>query len=384
MEIKINKNEKKDVEAFLDLKKSRQICIQQGSKRKVFTDFKINHLAEKLYMDSFQVKVKDIIEENHQVKTFVLEIVESKDVTFIYEAGQYITLELNIEKGVYIRPFTISGSISRFKNNTFSITVWMEENSVVSNYLFHQVNIGDIMLARGPFGHFTYHEIRDCEHILFMVDSYGISSALSMAEGIFDGNIPASITILYQAEKESDFVFKERLDNLMKNNSSIEVVYIVSEEKEGFVFGKINKEIIQKYQKSFNSYFVSGSLSLYQEMNEILPELNIPNQYIRHEIYRDYKIPSSNEEFKMTVFSQDKEFHFSCYANQSLLEVLEREGVVIPNRCQVGVCGICQSILLSGEVLTKESVISSESNSFAHIHPCSTYPLSDITIKLPY
>lgn len=385
MEIIINKNEKKDLEAFRDLRESRKTCIHQGSKKKVMVDYPVNQLAQKIFPDSFRVKVKEIVNENLTVKTFRLEILgESEFLYPIFQPGQYITLEVLIGESIYTRAYSISCSSSHFAKNELQITIWKQKDGIVSNYFYEQVQVGDEFVARGPFGEFTYHEIRDCNHIIAAVDGHGIASILSMAESILEGSISAELTILYQAPTFQDLVFKEKLDRLCDSSDAIQVVYILEEEREGFVFGKIHKELVQQYQKSGNSYFVSGTISLYQSFNDILKELNIPNQYVRHELYRDYKVPVSGEQFQLTVFTQDREIHIPCFGNQSLLQVMEKEGIVTPRRCGVGVCGICNSFLLQGEVLTKEETIVSAKQSCCTIHPCSTYPLSDLVIQLPF
>lgn len=386
MELQVNKNEKKDIEAYRSLKESRNVCIRQGSKKRISTEYPLDVLSSKLHPDFFYVRVKEIIAENECTKTFVLEA-SLQDGTHhlpMYEAGQYITLEVGIGEGVYQRAYSISCSPSHLRKNNFQITIQSVPTGIVSNYFLEKVNVGDTFLARGPFGEFTYHELRDYDHVLAIVNGSGIAPIFAMAESISEGLISAEMTILYQAKSVKDLIFKEKLDELAKSALSLRVVYILeNEEVEGYVHGTIDKDFIQKYQKSGNSYFVCGDKHLYESMNEILKELNVPNKYIRHDFYIDYDIPTSMQEYEMTILMRDKELHVSCYGNQTLLQILEREGIVIPRQCGVGVCGVCKSKLLEGEVLTKKEKVSAAGENQYYIHPCSTYPLSDIIIQLP-
>ena len=142
MEIIINKNEKKDLEAFRDLRESRKTCIHQGSKKKVMVDYPVNQLAQKIFPDSFRVKVKEIVNENLTVKTFRLEILgESEFLYPIFQPGQYITLEVLIGESIYTRAYSISCSSSHFAKNELQITIWKQKDGIVSNYFYEQVQV---------------------------------------------------------------------------------------------------------------------------------------------------------------------------------------------------------------------------------------------------
>jgi ferredoxin len=55
-------------------------------------------------------------------------------------------------------------------------------------------------------------------------------------------------------------------------------------------------------------------------------------------------------------------------------------GVYIPSRCHDGSCGYCRSELVFGEVKVINDKRTSAEKKYNYIHPCSTYPLSDIEI----
>lgn len=62
------------------------------------------------------------------------------------------------------------------------------------------------------------------------------------------------------------------------------------------------------------------------------------------------------------------------------MQALEDSSIYIPSKCQVGICGLCRSELVFGEVRIVNDKRSKADKRYNYIHPCSTYPLSDIEL----
>jgi ferredoxin len=64
---------------------------------------------------------------------------------------------------------------------------------------------------------------------------------------------------------------------------------------------------------------------------------------------------------------------------------MERAGIKAPSRCKSGSCGFCHSRLVRGEyfVDTKHEYRRQADLKFGYIHPCCTYPESDMEIDVP-
>ena len=72
-----------------------------------------------------------------------------------------------------------------------------------------------------------------------------------------------------------------------------------------------------------------------------------------------------------------------CNSKETLLQSMEKGRVKTLVHCTVGVCGFCRSKLLSGEVKTEGSCVRKKDKEEKYIHPCVTYPLSDVEIEVP-
>lgn len=70
----------------------------------------------------------------------------------------------------------------------------------------------------------------------------------------------------------------------------------------------------------------------------------------------------------------------------TILQSLEKHGIAAPAHCRSGECGWCHSLLLSGEVYCPKHLEHRREADldFGYIHPCCTFPLSDIAVEVPY
>ena len=89
--------------------------------------------------------------------------------------------------------------------------------------------------------------------------------------------------------------------------------------------------------------------------------------------------------FTLTVHMRDKVYSVPALENETLLAAMERAGIKAPSRCKSGSCGFCHSRLVSGEYhVNKEHEYRRQADfKFGYIHPCCTYPESDMEIDVP-
>lgn len=68
-----------------------------------------------------------------------------------------------------------------------------------------------------------------------------------------------------------------------------------------------------------------------------------------------------------------------------MLVAIERAGIKAPSRCRSGECGWCRSKLVSGTVcIPEENELRRWADvHYGYIHPCSSFPTSDLVIEVP-
>ena len=374
---------KKEMEKFADIPKERAKIIHDSSAN-IENNFPINELASKLHPKKQFVRVSKIIEENEGAKTFILEADKehTKELAY-FKPGQYISIEVPINGGLYHRPYTISSSSKKVFETGYSITIKKAQHGLVSNYFLEQVKENDIFKISGPSGTFCYEPLRDASHIIAIAGGSGITPFMSMAEAILDGTTKCSLTILYGVKSKEDIILKDRLEAITTLTDKVKLAYVMIVDDKEFASSFIDKELLDKYVKEKNSFFVSGPNSMYERVNEVLKKYHIPNKYVRHDSFLSNLEPESKEEFTIKVLTQKGEKIIKCNGQETLLSAMERNGIEVPSKCNVGECGFCRSKLVLGKVKTFANGIRVGDKELNYIHPCASFPESDITLRLP-
>ena len=70
---------------------------------------------------------------------------------------------------------------------------------------------------------------------------------------------------------------------------------------------------------------------------------------------------------------------------ENTIVALERAGIKNNSRCRSGACGFCRTELREGDVFVAPEGDGRRraDKQFGYIHACSTWPLSDCTIRIP-
>jgi ferredoxin len=62
---------------------------------------------------------------------------------------------------------------------------------------------------------------------------------------------------------------------------------------------------------------------------------------------------------------------------------MERAGLVVPAVCRSGECTYCRTRLLAGEIFEPQRVYRRWIDiKYGYIHPCMSYPVSDLRIRV--
>ena len=72
-------------------------------------------------------------------------------------------------------------------------------------------------------------------------------------------------------------------------------------------------------------------------------------------------------------------------AAETVMVAMERAGLAALSQCRVGECGFCRSVVLGGAFTAHPAhdKRSEEDKAAGIIHPCCTYPESDMDIVVP-
>lgn len=358
-------------------------------------------LARALHPKKQCLKVSAVTDMAEDCKSFTLVADPDRGTNELayFGAGKYLTVFVNIEGIPVTRAYSISSSPKESLEGKYVLTVKLVEGGLVSRYLFDNWTVGTEVEVSAPAGNFEYQPLRDAQNVICVAGGSGITPFVSMAKAIADGDEDFNMTLLYGSRNYDNIIFRDELDEIAAKCDKIKVVHVLSDDKKfkgkGVEKGFVTAELIKKYapENEAFSVFLCGPQQMYDFVGKELEKLQLEKKYIRHEMFGEFHNPQNQADYpagipetvKITVTIQDKTYEISGKSTDSVLQILEKNGIAAPARCRSGECGFCHSHLLSGKVyvpkhLEKRRMADYEFNC---IHPCCSFPLTDLVINVP-
>ncbi len=359
-------------------------------------------LAKALHPKRQYLVVSAVTQRAEDCKTFTLvadKEKDSKDIAY-FSAGKYLTVFATIEGMNVTRAYSISSSPKDALEGKYELTIKLVEGGLMSRYILDNWEVGTKVEVSAPEGHFDYQPLRDAKKVICLAGGSGITPFVSMANAIADGDEDFEMTLLYGSRNKNVIIFKDELDAVAAKCDKVKVVHVLSDKDtdisgDCFESGFITADLIKKYAPENEPYsvFICGPQQMYDFLNKELEKLNIERKYIRHEMFGEFHNPKTQNDYpndvpetvNITVTIQDVTKTVTGSSNDSVLQILEKNGISAPARCRSGECGFCHSHLLSGKVYVPKHLEYRRLADFKFdcIHPCCSFPLTDLIINVP-
>ena len=371
-----------DEQKFRKLKETRNAWLNSGNDMIINPNTRLSELAYDLVPRMTNVVVKKVLKENDYCKTLVLNEINGRSLP-PYRAGQRVALVVNIDGNFFTRDFTLIGSIRETINGEYRISVFKnDKDDTVMDYLFNNTKVGEKFSVSAPFGDFYYNDIRDENNVILIVNEKGVAPALAMAQAICEGIDNYHLTIFYGANYEKELAYKDELIKLA-DNPNVRVGFVLAKDsgKPDCLSGLISLDKIQsEFKVNHTSIFISGDEELLKYLVKELEPLNLPKKFIRYENFLPKCTVKKAQKYSLDIYINGEKYILDCYNNKTIMQALEDSGIYVPSRCHNGSCGFCSSELVKGEVKVINDKRNEEDKKLNIIHPCCTYPQSDIEI----
>jgi ferredoxin-NADP reductase len=360
----------------------------------------VNRLAQQLHPARQQLVIAEVREETGTTKAYKLvpdPDSGTREVAY-FRAGQYLSLKVDVNGARITRPYSISSAPFEAlgPDGFYEITVKKTEDGFLTPFVWDHWQAGTQIVSSGPCGQFYHEPMRDARQIVGLAGGSGITPFCSMAKEIVYGDMDAELLLLYGSSDEDDIVYYELFRELEeKSEGKIRVVHVLSCDEvtlEGCEQGFITADTIRKYADVDNSsFFVCGPQAMYDFVSGELSALALSPRRVRQEVYGEVAditqtpgFPSAvaAETFRLKVHIGGLTTEIPARAVETVLVAMERAGLAPPSECRSGECGFCRAQLVSGEVYVRPDGDGRRAadKQFGYIHPCSSYPLSDLEV----
>jgi len=351
--------------------------------------------VDRFHPRRFPVRVVSVDEHTPSTRLYRLAPLEGSFPPF--EAGQYITVHLDAAGVQTSRAYSLASPPGRL--STVDIVVRRVPSGFFAGWMIDHVREGQVLSISGPEGDFVHNPLTDTDELVLVAGGSGIAPFRALIEDVLDRGRPVDLTLLYGTRSERDVIFGERLRILAaRHPDRFRMVLVVSEPgpdwdgQRGLLDAACIRRNVPEAAMGRKTWFLCGPPEMCTLTESALRELGVAPSRLRLEAYgpprevaREPDWPAevpADAVFRVTV--QGRGAGFAAPARDPLMNSLERAGLTLPHLCRAGTCGTCRLRLLNGRVYTPRGVVLRQTDRLANIiHPCMTYPLSDLVLSLP-
>ena len=345
-----------------------------------------NRLAALLHPSRQNMVITDVVAFNDTTKMYVLKSAENKELAY-FEAGSYMPVFVELEGNVVERPYSICSSPKEALDGIYKIVVKAAPGGYVSHYIVDNWKVGDKVVFGSPKEAEVYNRIRDKKTVVALAGGVGITPFYSMAKAVVDGDNDHNLILIYGANTYDELLFKDDWKGLEDaSDGKFKLIPVIAnEDVEGCERGFITLDIIKKYADPMDaSFFISGPPPMVAAMKKELAPLELPRKLIRVSMNGDGGFNHGDKEgsYQLTIHMGGETYVTEAKASETILVAIEKAGLKPAAYCRSGLCGFCRAYVVAGDfsLATDETGVRNRDKYYGFIHPCCSYPTSDLEI----
>lgn len=231
-----------------------------------------------------ELKIKEIIQRTHNVKSVRLETKEKVD----FKAGQYMIITIKSDDKDISRYLSISNSPTEKGYIEFTKKLTDSDFSRTLKLL----KVGDTVKVRYPFGKFTFDG--EYEKIAFLSGGIGITPIRSITKYVVDKKLGTDMVLIYGNQCIDDIVFRDDFDLMQKESPKFKVIHVLNDDTKCDIpvrVGFITKDIVMDDLPDYadRKFFICGPPAMVDAMKRILLEgLGLSKECIIEESFKGY------------------------------------------------------------------------------------------------
>ncbi|AIS11294.1 oxidoreductase [Pseudomonas chlororaphis subsp. aurantiaca] len=303
-----------------------------------------------------------------------------------YSAGQYLTLEVDVDGAKGCRAYSISSTPGLDK--TLSITVKRVAGGKVSNRLVQELSAGDAVQTLGTHGRFTFApQPGRGRHLVLLAAGSGITPIFSILKSALHFEPDSQVSLIYGNRNQQSVIFRDKLDQLRQTfGERLQLVHVLSRpDTPGAQEGRLTRERVMDILGALpgpqaREYYSCGPSGMMDEVTAALEALGIAPERVHQERFTPAKAPvvGGDTAKRVELLMQGQAYSFTVTPGQTLLDAALASGVQPPFSCRSGFCTACVCTRLTGQVRMREDHgLSADELNRGQALLCVGYPLTD-------
>jgi 3-ketosteroid 9alpha-monooxygenase subunit B len=330
------------------------------------------------------LRVKRIVQETHDTKSFVFDIPAELYDSFAYEAGQFCTFRVHFGDEALLRCYSMSSS--PHTETELTMTVKRVAGGRVSNWMLDEVAEDDVLTLTRPAGVFTLRE-RGAPLLAFAGGS-GITPVFSVIKSAL-ASTERSVRLLYANRDAESVIFRDGLDALCRAHPGrLEVVHHLDTEQ-GFVHSNLVMEFVGTELDA--DFYICGPGPFMDVVEDALALSHVASEQVFIERFAfaatarlddppaspatSARVHAGTETVVIVLDGREHEVHYQ--AGETFLETARRAGLRAPFSCEAGSCATCMAQLREGEATMRvNNALTPEEVTEGWVLTCQGFPAS--------
>jgi ferredoxin-NADP reductase len=326
----------------------------------------------------------------------------SQASTISFEAGQYVTIEFDVDGRAVNRCYTIASPPTRPER--LAITVKRVRGGAVSDWL-HGGGIapGSAVRIGAPQGDFTF-AARPAPSYLLLTAGSGITPALSMIRTLYDLGAGCDVVLIHSQRRPAEVPYRDELDWMARHVPGLRIHYLHSHYLSSDAAGsnpephvaaqRLGPQVLASLvpDAATREVLACGPSSYREAARSAAVAVGCPPRRFHEEsfIFEEPRAhPPATRPAEQDgpapggfrVEFRDHGVTITCAADTTILDAATAAGLTLPSSCAQGLCGTCKSTLLAGEVdMQHNGGIRPREVAAGKVLLCCSRPKSDLIV----
>ncbi|MBW7966451.1 2Fe-2S iron-sulfur cluster-binding protein [Bradyrhizobium sp. BR 10261] len=354
-----------------------------------------------------KLRICAIYQETPNVKTFRLQAPGGGAIPFAFLPGQFLTYAIEIDGKTIRRSYTIASSAAQ--TAYVETTIKREDGGLLSDYMHDHVKEGDLLEVAGPFGAFTFTGT-EADSVVLIGGGVGITPLMAAIRYLSDIAWPGQIYLVYGAQTTEQFIFRDELEHLQRRMNNLHVAATMLRAagtswmgNEGQITADFLTQAVPELVK--RRVHLCGPPGMMDALRKTLIGLGLPREQIKTEAFGPARgaVPPPGKAVVEAPPPEGEARHQLAAAigpatatirfarsdkvaalppDKSVLEVAESAGVSIDYSCRAGVCGVCKTHLLQGNVTMEvQDALTADDKANGLILACQAKSVGDLVVE---
>jgi ferredoxin-NADP reductase len=298
----------------------------------------LSHAEEK--NKTILVRLQSITYEAKDVNLFEFIALNGQKLQ-AFSAGSHI--DVYLPNGL-IRQYSLCNS--PLENDRYVIGVKRDAESRGGSTLMHdELKVGIKLKISLPRNNFPLSN--QLQHSVLIGGGIGITPLISMAHELSAKN--ASWQLFCSFKSRSDVALSWQFDPSKVH------LHIDNESQNGF----LDMASILSNAPEGSHFYCCGPEPMLNQFIEL--SKSIDSSRIHFEFFKPIATKVSGDSFEVNLHQTKKRFQVG--PDQTILQVLQKNGISAPGSCEQGICGTCETLVLDGIPDHRDSLLSAEEKS---------------------